>query len=80
VRGSTGTWQRVDWYVITKVLELQRNKKVFVHLLITIQKVTSNVQMSPDSLQTFIGTPTVFLKTVFSTARHLLSLILTTLS
>jgi len=49
---------------------LQDDQKVSVHLMITIQKVTSNVQSDPASLQTFFGTPNCIL----------LSLILTKLS
>jgi hypothetical protein len=37
--------------------ELQGDQKVSVHLMITIQKVTSNVQSVPRQSQTFIDTP-----------------------
>jgi hypothetical protein len=36
---------------------IQSDQKVSEHLMVTIQKVTSNVQSVPASLQTFIDTP-----------------------
>jgi hypothetical protein len=36
---------------------VQGDQKVSVHLMITMQKVTSNVQSVPASLQTYIDTP-----------------------
>jgi hypothetical protein len=42
-------------YIIIEVIE--GDQRVSVHLMITIQKVTSNVKVSPASLQTFIDTP-----------------------
>jgi len=42
---------------------LQGDEKVSVHLMITIQKFTSNVQsVPPASLQTFIDTPNCVLE------------------
>jgi hypothetical protein len=41
---------------------IQGDQKVSVHLMITIQKVTSNVQSAPASLQTFIHTPNCVLE------------------
>jgi hypothetical protein len=38
------------------------DQKVSLHLMITIQKVTSNVQSVPSTLQTFIDTPKCFLE------------------
>jgi hypothetical protein len=43
-------------------LFVQGDQKVSVNLMITIQKVTSNVQVSPASLQTFIDTPNCVLE------------------
>jgi hypothetical protein len=43
-------------------LQLQGDQKVSVHLMITIQKVTSNVQSVPRHLQTFIDTPNCVLE------------------
>jgi hypothetical protein len=39
-----------------QVKYIQGDQKVSVQLIITIQKVTSNVQVSSSSLQTFIDT------------------------
>jgi hypothetical protein len=44
---------------------IQGNQKVSVHLMITIQKVTSNVQSVPTSLLTFIDTPNCVLEDRF---------------
>jgi hypothetical protein len=41
---------------------VQGDKKVYVCLMITIQKVTSNVQSFPTSFQTFIDMPNCVLK------------------
>jgi hypothetical protein len=41
-------------HILSKII--QDDQKVSVHLMITIQKVTSNVQSAPASLQTFIDT------------------------
>jgi hypothetical protein len=41
---------------------IQGDQKVSLHLMITIQKVTSNIQNVPASLQTFIDTPNCVLE------------------
>jgi hypothetical protein len=45
-----------------KYLITQGDQKVSVHLMITIHKVTSNVQSVPVSRQTFIDTPNCILE------------------
>jgi hypothetical protein len=42
--------------------KIQGDQKVSPQLMITIQKVTSNVQSVPASLQTFIDTPNCVLE------------------
>ena len=42
--------------------DIQSDQKVSVHLMITIQKVTSNVQVCPASLQTFFDMPNCVLE------------------
>jgi hypothetical protein len=41
---------------------IQDDQKVSVYLMITIQKVTSNVQSAPSSFQTFMDTPNCVLE------------------
>jgi len=48
---------------------VQGDQKVSVHLMITIQRVTSNVQNVPRHSPDIIDTRTVFSKTVLSIAR-----------
>jgi len=53
----------------TRVLIVQCDQKVSLHLMITIQKVTSNVHKPPVSLHNLLTLRTVFSKTVFSITR-----------
>jgi hypothetical protein len=50
----TKLWNACIYYIY--IIYIQGDHKVSVHLIITIQKVTSNVQSAPASLQTLIGT------------------------
>ena len=43
-------------------INVQGDQKISVHLMITIQKVTSKFKVSPASLPTFIDTPNCVLK------------------
>ena len=60
---------REEQMLTSSINILQGDQKVSVHLMITIQKVTSNVQSVPPPVYRHLLTRwTVFLKTVFSTA------------
>jgi hypothetical protein len=49
-------------FIICTHYQVEGDQKVSVHLIITTQKVTSDVQSVPASLQTFIDTPNCVLE------------------
>jgi hypothetical protein len=51
------------------ILEIQGDQRIAVHLMITTQKVTSNVQTVPRQSPDIYRHAELFSKTVFSTAR-----------
>jgi hypothetical protein len=54
----------------TMYTKIQGDQKAFVHLMITIQKVTSNIQSVPPPVSRHLLTPQIiFSNTVFSAAR-----------
>ena len=67
-----GLWRciRIKFTVVWFQQIIQGDQKVSVHLMITIQKVTNNVQSVPLPVSRHLLTPgTVFSKTVFGIAR-----------
>ena len=66
---SSGAQRLFDHLVL--YIYIQGDQKVSVHLMITLQKVTSNVQRCPPPVSRHLLTRrTVFSKTVFSIARY----------
>jgi hypothetical protein len=62
MQGTTSLGQIKTVTFVKRLSVIQGDQKVSVHLMITTQKVTSNVQSVPASLQTFIDTPNCVLE------------------